>query len=99
MAQGGLVRDSRREFKAEAEVIVGLLVPAGDNLRLGQRIQGGVALDAIEVAGVLFKAGDAKAHPFRVRPLGKPNINHSAVRISSVLRTRPMRGKICVMLP
>ena len=55
MAQGGLVRDSRREFKAEAEVIVGLLVPASDNLRLGQRIQGGVALDAIEVAGVLFK--------------------------------------------
>ncbi|OWR58623.1 hypothetical protein BLK75_26830 [Klebsiella pneumoniae] len=41
----------------------------------------------VKVAGVLFKAGDAKAHPFRVRPLGKPNINHSAARISSVLRT------------
>ena len=54
---------------------------------------------AIEVAGILFKAGDAKAHSFWVRPLGKPNINHNAVRISSVLRTRPMRGKICVMLP
>ena len=42
---------------------------------------------AIEVAGILFKAGDAKAHPFRVRPLGKPNINQNAARISSVLRT------------
>lgn len=99
MTQGGLVRDGGREFKAEAEVIMGLFIPAGDYLRLRQRIQGSVALHAVKVAGVLFKAGDAKAHPFRVRPLGKPNINHSAARISSVLRTRPMRGKICVMLP
>ena len=42
---------------------------------------------AIEVAGILFKAGDAKAHPFRVHQLGKPNINQNAARISSVLRT------------
>ena len=42
---------------------------------------------AIEVAGILFKAGDAKVHPFRVHQLGKPNINQNAARISSVLRT------------
>ncbi|HDX8786371.1 TPA: hypothetical protein RQO42_005794, partial [Klebsiella michiganensis] len=42
---------------------------------------------AIEVAGILFKAGDAKAHPFRVHQLGKPNINQNEARISSVLRT------------
>ena len=27
---------------------------------------------AVKVAGILFKAGDAKAHPFRVHQLGKP---------------------------
>ena len=42
---------------------------------------------AVKVAGILFKAGDAKAHPFRVHQLGKPNINQNAARISSVLRT------------
>lgn len=42
---------------------------------------------AVKVAGILFKAGDAKAHPFRVHQLGKPNINQNEARISSVLRT------------
>lgn len=54
---------------------------------------------AVKMAGILFKAGDAKAHPFRVRPLREPDINHKAARMSSVLRTRAMRGKIWVILP
>lgn len=54
---------------------------------------------AVKMAGILFKAGDTQAHPLRVRPLGKPNIDHNAASTSSVLRTRAIRGKMCVMLP
>ena len=36
MAQGGLMRNGGREFKAEAKIIVGLLIPAGDDFRLRQ---------------------------------------------------------------
>lgn len=99
MTQGGLVQDGDREFKAEAEVIMGLFILVGGYLRLRQRAQGSVALHTVKVAGVLFKVGDAKAHSLRIRPLEKLNINRSTTRTSSVLRTRPMRGKICVMLP
>ncbi|MNL43384.1 hypothetical protein D3C87_1658920 [compost metagenome] len=76
-----------------------MLPPAGDDLRARQGVQRGIALHTVKMAGILFKAGNAQAHPFRVRPLGKSQVDHNALRISSVLRTRPIRGKIWVMLP
>lgn len=54
---------------------------------------------AVKVAGVRVEPGDAEPHPLRVRPLGQANVDHSACRIWSVLRTRAMRGKMWVMLP
>lgn len=53
---------------------------------------------AVKVAGILFQTGDAEPRPFRVRPLRQANVDHKAFKISSTLRTRPMRGKICVIL-
>lgn len=37
--------------------------------RSGMSVKRGVALHAVKVAGILFKAGDSQPHPFRMRPL------------------------------
>jgi hypothetical protein len=45
--------DGRRKLKAEAEIVGRLLPPALNNLGFRQRIQGGVALDAVNMSGVI----------------------------------------------
>lgn len=45
--------DGRREFKAKAEVVGGLLAPAFNNLRAGQGVQRGIALHAVNMSGVI----------------------------------------------
>lgn len=51
--QRGVVGDGRREFKAKAEVVAGLLAPAFDDLRAGQSVQRGIALHAVNMSGVI----------------------------------------------
>lgn len=45
--------DGCRKFKAEAEIIRGLIPPALDNLCPGKGIQRGVALHAVNMSGVI----------------------------------------------
>ena len=98
IAQGCLMGNGRRKFKTETKRIRRLCVPARHNLRFWQRVQRGVAFHTVKVAGILFKTGDAKTHPLRVRPLRQTYVDHKALTISSVLRTRAIRGKMCVRL-
>lgn len=53
VAQGGLVADVRREFEAEAKIVAGHVAPALHDVQLRQRVEGGVAFHAVEVAAVI----------------------------------------------
>ncbi len=68
-----------REFEAEAEIVGGLFAPARNDLRFRERIEGGVTLDAVEVAGIIRQVTQPDAVPGRMLPLRQSDVDHGVV--------------------